>query len=165
MAQKKWRLCLLWKRRSFPLTLLPIEDGEELELDEMWTFVRQRKNKVWLWLALCRRTRQIVAFALGCHGVKTCRLLWSRLPSAYKSAHCFTDTWAAYVAVLPSNQLTQSAVRGPTNHIERFNRTLRQHIGRLTRQTASFSKSREMHHIHIQLFIHAYNLQKRKGAP
>lgn len=24
----------------------------------MWSFVQQRKNKVWVWLALCRRTRQ-----------------------------------------------------------------------------------------------------------
>ncbi len=145
-------------------TLLPVEEGEVLELDEMWTFVRKRKNKVWLWLALCRRTRQIVAFALGCHGVKTCRLLWNRLPPAYKRAHCFSDIWRAYAQVVPPEQLTQCAVRGQTNHIERFNRTLRQHIGRLTRQTASFSKSHEMHHIHIRLFIHSYNLQKQKDA-
>lgn len=136
-----------------------------LELDEMWTFVLRRKNKVWLWLALCRRTRQIVAFALGCHGDKTGRVLWNRVPQAYKRAHCFTDIWPVYAQVVPPDQLSQSAVRGPTNHIERFNRTLRQHIGRLTRQTASFSKSRQMHHIHIHLFIHAYNLQKRKDAP
>ena len=144
--------------------MLPPEEGEVLELDEMWTFVLRPKNKVWLWLALCRRTRQIVAFALGCHGEATCGVLWSRLPPAYKNAHCFADTWRAYAQVVPPQQLTQSHLRGQTNHLERFNRTLRQHIGRLTRQTASFSKSHQMHHIAIHLFIHHYNLEKRKGA-
>jgi insertion element IS1 protein InsB len=64
---------------------------------------------------------------------------------------------------VPEEQLQQSATRGPTNHIERFNRTLRQRVGRLTRQTASFSKSDTMHHIAIQLFIHNYNRSKVSG--
>ena len=38
-------------------------NGEVLELDEMWSFVYRRSNKRWIWLALCRRTRQVVAYA------------------------------------------------------------------------------------------------------
>jgi len=141
-------------------TLLPFEEGDELELDEVWTFVLKRKNKRWLWLALCRRTRQIVAYAIGCRGVKTCRVLWSRIPPAYKNGRCFADIWEAYARVVPQEQLHQSDTSGPTNHIERFNRTLRQRVGRLTRETASFSKSDLMHHIAIHLFIHHYNCSK-----
>jgi len=141
-------------------TLLPFEEGDELELDEVWTFVLKRKNKVWLWLALCRRTRQIVAFALGCRGVKTCRVLWSRIPQAYKAGHCFADIWEAYARVVPAQSLEQSPIYGPTNHIERFNRTLRQRVGRLTRETASFSKCNLMHNTAIHLFIHHYNYSK-----
>ena len=155
MAQKKWL--------SLPAlheTLLPFEQGDELELDEAWTFVLKRKNKRWLWLALCRRTRQIVAFAIGCRGVKTCRVLWSRIPQAYKAGHCFADIWEAYACVVPAKSLQQSQTYGPTNHIERFNRTLRQRIGRLTRETASFSKCEMMHYIAIHLFIHRYNQSK-----
>ena len=141
-------------------TLLPFEAGDELELDEVWSWVLKRKNKKWLWLALCRRTRQIVAYAIGCRGVKTCRVLWSRVPPAYKAARCFADIWEAYASVVPAAQLAQSQKRGPTNHVERFNRTMRQRVGRLTRQTASFSKSDLMHHITIHLFIHHYNCSK-----
>ena len=141
-------------------TLLPFEAGDELELDEVWTWVFQRKNKRWLWLALCRRTRQIVAYALGCRGEATCRVLWSRIPAAYKKALCFADVWDAYALTVPPEQLQQSAQRGPTNHLERFNRTLRGRIGRLVRQTASFSKCDHMHEITIQLFLHRYNLEK-----
>ena len=36
----------------------PAED-EALELDELWSFVYPKSDKVWVWLALCRRTRQV----------------------------------------------------------------------------------------------------------
>ena len=42
-----------------PLSQTPVQAqaGDVLELDEMWSFVRFRKNKRWVWLAQCRRTR------------------------------------------------------------------------------------------------------------
>ena len=50
--------------------LRPAEENDVLELDECWTdecwtYVRKRSNKRWLWVALCRRTRQVVAFVIG----------------------------------------------------------------------------------------------------
>ncbi len=140
--------------------LLRFQDGDELELDEMWSFVLQRKNKVWLWLALCRRTRQIVAYALGCRGEATCRLLWSRIPMRYRHSFCYSDFWAAYAQVVPPEQHERSEKKGKTNHIERWNNTLRQRVGRFVRRTLSFSKTDEMHEIAVRLFIHRYNLQR-----
>jgi hypothetical protein len=32
-----------------------------LELNELWSFVLKRANKRWIWIALCRATRQVVA--------------------------------------------------------------------------------------------------------
>ena len=46
-------------------TLVPAQSDDVLELDEMWSFVRFRKKKRWVWLAQCRRTRQVVAYAIG----------------------------------------------------------------------------------------------------
>ena len=34
-----------------------------LELDELWSFVLKKANQVWVWIALCRKTRQVVAYA------------------------------------------------------------------------------------------------------
>lgn len=138
-------------------TLLPFEEGDCLELDELWSFVFKRKNKRWVWLAMCRRTRQIVAYAIGCRGENTCRTLWERIPSAYRGAHCFSDLWDAYALVFPKEQLIQSPQRGATNHIERFNATLRQRCGRLTRKSLSFSKIDQMHEAALKLFLHSYN--------
>jgi hypothetical protein len=32
-----------------------------LELDELWSFVAKKTNQAWIWIALCRQTRQVVA--------------------------------------------------------------------------------------------------------
>ena len=56
------------KAAQFPAcvdTLLPAENGDGLELDELWSFVGAKACELWLWVALCRRTRQIVAWTLG----------------------------------------------------------------------------------------------------
>ena len=129
---------------AFETTLKEFQKGDELELDEIWSFVKRRKNKRWIWLALCRRTRQVVAFAIGNRGRKTCLALWEAIPTAYKTAHCFADIWEAYSKVIADHQLTHSESKANTNHIERFNCTLRQRLGRLVRETFSFSKNDQL---------------------
>ena len=34
-----------------------------LELDELWSFVLKKAHDSWMWIALCRKTRQVVAYA------------------------------------------------------------------------------------------------------
>src|SRR5436309_2987455 len=112
-----------------------------LELDELWSFVLKKANKAWIWIALCRKTRQVVARAIGDRSEETCRELWSAIPEAYRCGHCYTDFWQAYQAVIPEEQ--HSAVgkeTGETAHVERWNNTLRQRLGRFVRKTLSFSR-------------------------
>jgi len=139
-----------------------------LELDELWSFVARRKNKRWVWLALCRRTRQVVAYAVGDRGEKTCRLLWERVPRALRHALAFTDFWEAYQKVVPEGQhVACDKGSGQTNHVERFNNTLRQRLARFVRKTLSFSKSDAMHAMHescLRLFLHHYNTSMAPGA-
>ncbi len=142
-------------------TLLPFADAAALELDEMWSFVLRRQDKRWIWLALCRRTRQIVAFAIGARDEATCRVLWQRVPQVYRQSLLYSDLWEAYQKVLPPEQ--HQAVdkqSGQTSHIERCNNTLRQRLGRLVRKSLSFSKCDFMHEACLRLFLHEYNLVK-----
>ncbi len=130
-----------------------------MELNELWSFVSRLGDKKWVWLALCRRTRQVVAFAVGDRSEQTCKRLWQCVPPAYRRLLCFTDFCGAYGKVLPDDQhLALGKECGQTNHVERWNNTLRQRLARFVRQTLSFSKSVNMHKICLALFVHDYNL-------
>lgn len=124
----------------------------------MWSFVLKRQNKRWIWLALCRRTRQVVAYAIGDRSERTCRLLWKRIPRSYRKGLFYSDFWESYQKVLPEGQhRAVGKSEGQTNHVERWNLTLRQRLGRFVRKTLSFSKSETMHEICLVLFLHDYN--------
>jgi insertion element IS1 protein InsB len=130
-----------------------------LELDELWSFVCKKVNQCWVWFALCRKTRQIVAFALGARDEITCWKLWRAVPQVYRQGTCYTDFWSAYQAVIPDEQHEPVGKEtGETAHVERFNNTLRQRLARFVRKTLSFSKSQLMHEICLRLFIWRYNM-------
>ena len=130
-----------------------------MELDELWSFVYRKSNKCWVWIALCRRTRQIVSWVIGARDEERCQALWDLVPSPYKQATVFSDFYAAYQKVLAQvNHHSVGKNSGQTNHVERWNCTLRQRVGRFVRKTLSFSKSEEMHELMLKLFIHNYNL-------
>ena len=137
------------------------ESATILELDELWSFVLKRRNRVWIWIALCRKTRQVVARAIGDRSEKTCQELWNNILDEYRKGHCFADFWKAYQAVIPEAQLTQVGKdTGETAHIERWNCTLRQRLGRFVHETFSFSKIMPMHILCLDLFLHRYNLDR-----
>jgi insertion element IS1 protein InsB len=146
-------------------TLIPpdADDAEAtiLELDELWSFVLKKTNKAWIWIALCRQTRQVVSYAIGDRSEKTCRCLWEAIPFVYRAGHCYTDFWQAYQAVIPEEQHTAVGKEtGETAHVERWNNTLRQRLARFVRKTLSFSKSMFMHEACLNLFLHRYNLER-----
>ncbi len=129
-----------------------------LELDELWSFVLKRANKRWIWIALCRATRQVVAYVVGDRSRATCKKLWQQIPASYRVAHCYSDLWEAYQLVIPSQQHTAAGKEtGFTAHVERWNNTLRQRLGRFVRKSLSFSKSDAMHEICLRLFLYDYN--------
>ena len=130
-----------------------------LECDEAWSFVGNKGNKQWIWLAIDRQSREIVGAHVGDRSRAGARALWHSLPPIYRQcAVCYTDFWEAYETVLPNKRHRPVGKEsGQTNHIERFNCTLRQRVSRLVRKTLSFSKKLENHIGAIWLFIHHYN--------
>jgi IS1 family transposase len=129
-----------------------------LELDELSSFVLKKTNKRWIWIALSRATRQVVAYVIGDRSRATCQKLSEQIPTSYRSAHCSSDFWEAYQLVIPSAQHTAAGKEtGLTAHVERWNNTLRQRLGRFVRKSLSFSKSDAMHNICLRLFLYDYN--------
>ena len=129
-----------------------------VQMDEMWSFVDDKNNKQWVWLAIDAETREIVGCYIGDRSAQSAQKLWDSLTEVYRQcAVCYTDFWAAYSVVLPSKRhRAVGKETGKTNYIERFNCTLRQRVSRLVRKTLSFSKKLENHIGAIWNFIHHY---------
>jgi insertion element IS1 protein InsB len=139
----------------------------EAEANEMWSFVAKKGNRQWIWLAMDAKTRQVIAFHVGDRSRGSGAQLWAKIPEVYQQQAVFhTDLYEVYKGVIPPERhkaITKRARK--TNHIERFNNTLRQRVSRLTRETLSFSK-KLVHHIGaIRYFICHYNLTRAAALP
>ena len=134
----------------------------EIEADELWSFVGKKAKPQWLWLALDAQSRQVLAFHVGNRSRKSAWQLWGKLPVIYRQhATFYTDAYAPYGRVIPKARhrvITKAARK--TNHVERFNGTLRQRLSQLVRSALSFSKSLAHHLGAIRYFICDYNLAR-----
>ena len=92
-----------------------------LERDELWSLVGNQQHERWLWFALCRRTRQGVAYGVGERSEKSALQLWSHLPDAYVHWTSFSDRWQPYAQVfdLRRHRLVDKSA-GATKHVERW---------------------------------------------
>jgi IS1 family transposase len=156
----RWIAEIVAKLPDLAQTLAAARSDDVLELDELWSFVFKKDNKQWVWVALCRRTRQVVAFYIGDRSANSCHELWKRIPDTYKQCFTYSDFWDAYAKVFNTGK-HQSVGKetGQTSHVERWNNTLRQRLARFVRKTLSFSKSEKFHDFVLRLFVHHYNLQ------
>lgn len=148
-----------WQRLRFEHLL---ESGLEVETDELWSFVQKKTNPHWVWIAMDRQTRQIIAFHVGNRRQASAKQLWANIPAVYREQAIFyTDLYAAYTDVIPAAQhkaITKHARK--TNYLERFNSMLRQRVSRLVRSMLAFSNKVENHLGAIRSFICHYNLTR-----
>ncbi len=155
MAKKKEK-----ELPNLETTLLPAEEGDVIELDEIWSYVGSKANAIWAWIAFCKRTRQIVAWVLGKRSYTCCNALWRVIPQSYKKCKFFSDKLNAYRYCFSKKQLKQVCKEARlTNHVERWNNTLRQRVSRYVRKTLSLSKLDEAHSRVLKIFIHTYNIR------
>jgi insertion element IS1 protein InsB len=89
----------------------------------MWSFVKCKRNKQWIWLAIDVDTKEIVGVSINSREREGAKGLWNSLPPVYRQcAVSFTDFWKSYEAIFPKKR-PQSVGKeiGLTNRIERFN--------------------------------------------
>jgi len=134
----------------------------EVEADEMASFVQKKANKQWIWIAMGAASRQVMAFHVGDRSLRSAKRLWAKIPEAYwQHATFYTDQYVVYEGVIPAAQHRAiSKLARKTNHIERFNNTLRQLVSRLVSEALSFSKKLANHIGAIKMFICHYNLTR-----
>ena len=92
--------------KSRVLSKCPPKKGKlTIQCDELWSFVNNKGNKQWVWLALDATTREIVGVYIGARDEGAARELWKSLPAVYREcAVAYTDFWVAYGTVFPSKR-------------------------------------------------------------
>ena len=128
-------------------------DDPEAEIDEMWSYVGHKGNKRWLWHAIDRETRKVLAYVFG-ERKDQVLLELKGLLEPFGISRFYTDDWGAYERNLNPEQ--HIIGKANTQKIERKHLTLRTRIKRLARKTICFSKKEQMHDIVIGLFVNRY---------
>ena len=146
-------------------TLLPGERGDVLALDELWSFVPSKAQTLGGWVALGRRTRQIVAWTLGDRSQQSAADLRASLPADDRCRATRSDLWEASAAAFPTRtHRCCTKAEAETCHVERWFGTLRARVSRLVRKAPSFSKHPENHLDAIYFFFATYNLQSLQST-
>ena len=112
---------------------------DTLEIDEFWTYVGRKTNKIWLIYAYHRESNEIVAFVWGKRNLKTANKLRKRLQRLgiqYKRIVC--DDWDSFLTAFKEDELLIG--KQYTSGIEGNNCKFRHRIRRAFRRTCCFSK-------------------------
>lgn len=64
-----------------------------IQCDELWSFVDNKGNKQWVWLALDANTREIVGVHIGARDEAAACQLWQSLPPVYRQCGSPTPTF------------------------------------------------------------------------
>jgi IS1 family transposase/transposase-like protein len=112
---------------------------DKLEVDEFWTYVGNKKNKVWLIYAYHRATGEIVSYVWGKRNFKTAKKLRDKLKAmGINYDIVYTDKWDSFIAVFQEDN--HIIGKENTKGIEGNNCRLRHRIRRAFRKTCCFSK-------------------------
>jgi len=71
-------------------------------MDEVHTYVQQKKNYCWIWISVDRIGRRFFDFVLGSRGAETGVILFAKVFINNQSALYMTDYWKAYSEFIPS---------------------------------------------------------------
>ncbi|KAA6327752.1 hypothetical protein EZS27_023282 [termite gut metagenome] len=110
-----------------------------LEVDEFWTYVRNKGKKYWLIYAYERQSGEMVAYVWGKRDLKTTKRLREKLIKLGISFGCIcTDAWQSFVTTFKADNHVIG--KAHTVGIEGNNCRLRHRIRRAFRKTGCFSK-------------------------
>lgn len=110
--------------------------GDSVEIDELVIRFGRRRRYRYLWIAVSRLTRQVLASFIGDRSRKSFRQLWRRVPPAYRRKLVYTDEYHVYREVLrPWQHRPSPKGSGRTSVIEGLNTKWRTRVSGLVRKT------------------------------
>jgi len=131
-----------------------------LQIDEMWSFVSNKRAKAWIWVVYEPDHKQVITYHIGDRSAESLRQLWLKIPYRFRQ-YCFveTDHWEAYRQIVPPE--AHVVGKAYTFYIESFFSSVRSRVSRLVRRSKSFSKKWENHEAAIKYFFWQYNLSRQ----
>lgn len=123
---------------------------KSVEVDELRTYIKYKRNEYWVAYALNRATGQVIDYVTGKRSKRTLRTLVNTLLMA-EVKQIKTDSLNIYQSLIPWNNHKHSHYC--TNHIERRNLELRTHLKRLSRRTICFSRSAVMLNACLKIYF------------
>lgn len=124
--------------------------GGQFEVDELWSYVGNKKNAIWVTYAMERETKQILDFFVGRKTTAHIKPLIDKI-LARSPKKIFTDGLNIYPNLIPKE--IHKRFQYCTNRIERMNLNLRTHIKRLSRKTICFSKEKKYLKAHLTIYF------------
>ncbi|AEA43379.1 IS1 transposase [Fluviicola taffensis DSM 16823] len=119
----------------------PILFGQTYQVDELFTYIGNKNNRVCVADSLNPKTREVIDIVVGRRNKSNLKKIISTLVLS-DAKQITTDKLNIYKELVPK-ELHSTKHRG-INHIERQNLNLRTHLKRLNRRTICFSKSIKM---------------------
>lgn len=120
------------------------------EVDELWSFIEQKTNPIWVTYAIERETKTVIDFYVGNKTKANIQPLIDKILLLYPK-RIYTDKLNVYPSLIPKE--IHRCFQYCTNCIERNNLTLRTHIKRLGRRRICFSKSKTYLEAHLRIYF------------
>lgn len=128
----------------------PISFGQTYQVDELFTYIGNKHNRVCIAYSLNPKTREVIDLVVGKRNKTNLSKVTSTLVLA-NAKEIITDKLPIYKDLIPK-EIHSTKHRG-INHIERNNLTLRTHLKRLNRRTICYSKSLVMLYAVVKIYF------------
>jgi insertion element IS1 protein InsB len=131
---------------------------KSIQIDEMWSYVGNKKAKRWLLHAYDKASKQTIAIVFGSRGIRTFRRLLKQL-DAYSIGEYCTDDWPTFSKGLKGKN--HKIGKQYTRQIEGVHTAFRNKIKRFNRKTTGFSKNKTNHDAFILIMIFEWNKSRK----
>jgi len=138
------------KRHQNSCIKIDVIPVEEVEMDEMWSFVHDKSQQYWLWWAIDHNTGEPLAYVMGPRKDSYLDEL-QKLLSPFDIDIVFSDDHYGYKTHIKDSIVITG--KRNTQKIERKHLSLRTWCSRLVRKGIRFSKKHLMHRIVLGLII------------
>lgn len=116
---------LNWIMRTDIVPWTRPSEVKAIEIDEVFFYVGNKKKKRWLWLAVCRESKRILAHQIGKRDRPTVRKLLQKI-SGIECLRYYTDAHLSYTGLFPKGKHTES--KKYTYTVEGINSAIRHYL-------------------------------------